>query len=157
MKKSFAKTLSGNDVGETGSHQAGICVPKKNQDLLSFFPQLDVKIKNPDCWLICEDENGDSWKLRFVYYNSKTLGVGTRNEYRITHLTSYLKKVKAKCDDQLVFTKSDNSSRYSIRLFKHTRADLTVSDGEDSSFNKCSQAERPKRRVVKLRGWQRIH
>ena len=88
MKKSFAKTLSGNDVGETGSHQAGICVPKKNQDLCSFFPQLDAKIKNPDCWLICEDENGDSWKLRFVYYDSKTLGVGTRNEYRITHLTS---------------------------------------------------------------------
>ena len=98
-----------------------------------------------------------TWKLRYIYYNFNTLGLGTRNEYRITHLTSYLKKVKAKSDDLLVFTKSDNSNRYSIRLFRHSEENLKVSEGRQATFSETPQDEKPKRRVVKLRGWQRIH
>ena len=32
------KTLSKNDTGETGGHQAGILVPKE-PDILGFFPR----------------------------------------------------------------------------------------------------------------------
>ena len=37
--KAITKTLSLNDSGETGGHQAGICVPKGG-DILRFFPDL---------------------------------------------------------------------------------------------------------------------
>ena len=37
--KAITKTLSLNDSGETGGHQAGICVPKGG-DVLIFFPDL---------------------------------------------------------------------------------------------------------------------
>ena len=157
MNKSFAKVLSPNDVGENGANQAGICVPRKNQQLLSFFPVLDIKIKNPDCLLICEDENGERWKLRYIYYNSKTLGLGTRNEYRITHLTSYFKKFNAVSGDTLVFKQLENPNRYSICLSKHSEGDLKVSAGEQSPFNKSLQDVKPHKRVIKLRGWNRIN
>lgn len=157
MKKSFAKHLSRTDVGESRTHQAGICVPKKNKELLSFFPKLDPKIKNPDCWITCVDESGESWKIRYVYYNSKPLGLGTRNEYRLTHLTTYLKKAKATSDDVLVFTQSDTSSRYSIRLFRDAKEGLKVSDNEQTYLKNNPQEEKPQKRVVKLRGWRQIH
>lgn len=157
MNKSFAKILSPNDVGENGAHQAGICVPRKNQQLLSFFPLLDTKIKNPDCWLICEDENDKSWKLRYVYYNTKTLGIGTRNEYRITHLTTYFKMFNAISGDALVFKQLENPNHYSIRLSKDSEGDLKVSAGEQSPFNISLQDVKPRRRVIKLRGWKRFH
>src|SRR5215469_7482404 len=40
------KTLSANDVGSTGAHQAGILIPK-DPKILAFFPTLDASTKNP--------------------------------------------------------------------------------------------------------------
>jgi Restriction endonuclease EcoRII, N-terminal len=46
MSDRIAKTLSANDTGENGTHQAGILVPRK-EDVLSFFPKLDPQQYNP--------------------------------------------------------------------------------------------------------------
>ena len=71
------KTLSRNDTGETGSHQAGIAIPKK-KGILSFFPDLDNKIKNPRILLNFTDSSGKLWEFSFIYYNNKYFD-GTRN------------------------------------------------------------------------------
>mgnify|MGYP001261160554 FL=1 len=152
--ESFAKVLSANDVGATGGHQAGICIPKKNNDLLKFFPRLDASLKNPDAWIFCHDENCKVWKLRYVYYNGKLHGSSTRNEYRITHLSSYLKKGNAQEDDTLVFSKTSQGKDYTIRLMKNTPATIKPNIPEPLSVAKPKGTPR---RIVKLRGWRRIH
>jgi hypothetical protein len=75
----FEKELTANDVGETGGHQAGMHIPKKQKELVEFLPGLDPKIKNPDTWLHCKDADG--------------------NEYRITHMTPYFRAVGARSGD----------------------------------------------------------
>jgi len=91
----FEKILSENDVGETGSHQAGMHVPKgTNREFIDFLPFLDPEKYNPDCFLTCCDENGFNWQFRYVFYNNKLHGQGTRNEYRLTHMTKYLRNAK---------------------------------------------------------------
>ena len=56
----ISKILSKNDVGDSGSHQAGICLPKKGE-FLTFFPELDVKQKNPGVLITFIDEEDGSW------------------------------------------------------------------------------------------------
>ena len=158
MNKSFAKTLSANDAGKTGSHQAGICIPKKNNELLDFFPYLNPKIKNPDCFLSCLDEKGELWKLRYIYYNGKSLGLNTRNEYRITCLTPYLKKNDAQEGDLLLFSKANKDNQFLISLVKDSKEELEVSSTKQSSYRTQNNHQlTQKKRVVKLRGWRRIH
>ncbi|MEO9960429.1 MAG: EcoRII N-terminal effector-binding domain-containing protein, partial [Nisaea sp.] len=115
--ESFAKVLSANDTGATGGHQAGILVPKGNPALLAFFPPLNVSVQNPDAWIEAEDDNGRVWKLRYIYYNNKLHAEnGTRNEYRLTHLTKYLREVGARVGDSLVFTATASPGRYRIAV-----------------------------------------
>ena len=94
------KTLSKNDTGETGGHQAGILVPK-DPDILGFFPQLEAKIKNPRVPLDLLDDTGREWTFMFIYYNGKFFG-GTRNEYRVTGMTAYLREFNLKAGDKVV-------------------------------------------------------
>jgi hypothetical protein len=143
MKKTFNKILSANDVGTTGGHQGGILIPKKEEELLAFLPPLDRSVKNPDAWLECRDENGKARRFRFVYYNNKLHDpAGTRNEYRITHMTGYFRDMGAREKDIFEISKSDNSSSYDIKIVsKEQLATLPT------------QAVR-----IKIRsGWQRIH
>ena len=141
-QRGFAKVLSANDVGATGSHQGGILVPKSDPELLSFFPALDPSISNPDAWIICTDDSGDEWKLRYIYYNNKFhVEDGTRNEYRLTYLTPYFKRTAARPGDQLLFTATTAPGRYLI----------TIRRNEEP-------AGKPSRTgVIALRGWRRIH
>ena len=142
-QRSFAKVLSANDVGATGSHQAGILVPKSDPGLLSFFPALDPSVLNPDAWITCTDEYGDEWKLRYVYYNNRLhSAVGTRKEYRLTCLTPYFRRTAAKPGEQLVFTATSSPSRYLI----------TIRRDENGQAPSAGQPG-----VVMLRGWRRIH
>ncbi len=83
----FRKVLSLNDTGETGSHMAGILIPKSE---LAFFPTLEVETKNPRTVLSMTDREGKNWKLSYIYYNSGLFD-GTRNEYRLTGLTKFIK------------------------------------------------------------------
>lgn len=100
------KILSANDLGLTGAHQAGIAIPK-NPNVLEFFPALDATAYNPDCWMtVATPETGDHWQLRFIYYNNKTHGEGTRNEYRLTHTTQMLRAIGASVGDLLAFRRN---------------------------------------------------
>ena len=112
MKNIVEKKLSLNDVGATGAHQAGILIPKKGA-LLDFFPFLDSKANNPRTTISFEDEYGKVWCFSFIYYNNKLRG-GTRNEYRLTGMTAYLKQVNAKENDVLIFEKIDDD--YYIKI-----------------------------------------
>ena len=110
--KEIAKVLSGNDLGLTGGHQAGVLIPKSDPEILEFFPELDKDSKNPSKILeFMRKDNGVAVKLKFVYYNSKFFG-GTRNEFRLTGLTRLLRELGAGVGDQLIM--SDEAGRYYI-------------------------------------------
>ena len=107
--KAISKILSENDVGETGAHQAGILVPKENE-ILSFFPALDSKEKNPRVLLYFEDESGSKWEFAFIYYNNKFFG-GTRNEYRLTRMTGFFGSQNVRSGDELILLKDTDGKR----------------------------------------------
>ncbi len=55
---------------------------------------------NPSAWINCRSEDGHQLKFRYIYYNNKLHApAGARNEYRITHMTGYLRDVGAKEGD----------------------------------------------------------
>lgn len=99
-QSAIEKTLSANDTGETGSHQAGLCVPKR-ADILVFFPLLDPSVKNPRAPLDVIDETGQEWTFHFIYYNNRFFG-GTRNEYRLTGMTAYFRLFNLKAGDTIL-------------------------------------------------------
>ncbi|ARB90777.1 MULTISPECIES: EcoRII N-terminal effector-binding domain-containing protein [Legionella] len=111
MIKKISKKLSANDIGITGGHQAGILVPK-DPAILGFFPKLDSTIKNPRILLVVRELHDNSrWEFNFIYYNNKFFD-GTRNEYRLTCMTKYLKAASAKVGDNLIFQLDENGSIY---------------------------------------------
>ena len=102
--QTITKTLTPNDVGETGGHQAGILVPKR-PEILAFFPSLTAKEKNPRVPLTFRDEDGvTTWRFMFIYYNNQLFG-GTRNEYRLTWMTKYLRSKNAQVGDEVVLSR----------------------------------------------------
>ena len=115
------KKLSENDLGMTGSHQAGILIPK-DKELLSFFPRLDSKQYNPRIAITFEDSSKKKWIFNFIYYNNKFYG-GTRNEYRLTGMTKYLKETLLEPGDYVVFCLEEN--KYSISHRKNNQAKVT--------------------------------
>jgi Restriction endonuclease EcoRII, N-terminal len=135
--KKITKTLSANDTGETGGHQAGMLIPKAPR-FLSFFPVLDPTVKNPRISLyFFEEDHVTKWPFEFIYYNGKFFG-GTRNEYRLTWMTQYLRAKNAKTGDRIELLLDDEGRRHISlkRLFE-------VSEDEEG--------------VLKLRGgWKLI-
>lgn len=124
-KKTFSKTLSANDVGATGTHQSGILVPKSEKELLSFLPPLDPGIKNPDAWIECVDEGGTVRRFRFVYYNNKLHDTnGTRNEYRLTYMTSYFREMGAREGETFEISRDETEEVYIIRVVRHQVASV---------------------------------
>ena len=110
-EQTISKILSANDTGETGGHQAGILIPKQ-EFILSFFPVLDASQLNPHVHLQFEDEIGRFWKLAFIYYNNRFFG-GTRNEYRLTRMTRYLREVGLVAGDEVILQR-DVTGNYSV-------------------------------------------
>lgn len=98
------KVLSKNDTGETGGHQAGILVPK-DEKILSFFPYLNKSLKNPRMEMVLNDHSNHEWHFMFIYYNNAFFG-GTRNEYRLTGMTKYIRSNNLKAGDTVVFEKN---------------------------------------------------
>lgn len=99
------KVLSPNDTGETSTHQAGWLVPKDRQ-MLSFFPRLDPTVYNPRCVIDTLDEAGEEWTFNFIYYNNRLFG-GTRNEYRLTGVTAFVRRHRLRSGDTVIFAKND--------------------------------------------------
>ena len=109
--EALTKELSRNDTGETGGHQSGILIPKKPL-ILSFFPELDSGIKNPRCFLTFVDSTFQRWRFPFIYYNNKYFG-GSRNEYRLTCMTRFIRTYNLKAGDTIIL-KRDSGGFYSI-------------------------------------------
>jgi len=134
----FEKALTKNDVGATQSHQAGFLVPKNMASFLKFLPFLDPRVLNPSCALQVVDDSGAAWSFRYVYYNNKLHSeTGTRNEYRITCTTAYMRESGAREGDKLVFTKVDNVYRISVVRSLHAP----------------NQIESNR---IRLKGWQQV-
>lgn len=116
MERMIAKVLSANDTGETGGHQAGILVPKE-EGVLSFFPTLDASVPNPRCHLRFLDPGGTYWEFAFIYYNNRLFG-GTRNEYRLTHMTKFIRQAGLVQGDELVLAREGSNYRIDYRRRK---------------------------------------
>lgn len=137
----FEKVLTANDTGESGSHQAGIHIPKTNQELVEFLPVLDPNVRNPDSWLTLKDPQGREWKIRYIYYNNSLHDKrGTRDEYRLTHIRGFLREHGALKGDALRLSKDETGS-YLASVIK------SVAQNEEPGA--------PKR--IKLSGWRRVH
>lgn len=106
----ISKILSANDTGETGGHQAGILVPKDPR-ILGFFPVLPKDVKNPRLHLFFQDETDNQWEFAFIYYNGKLFG-GTRNEYRLTRMTPYMRQSGLNAGDELILQRNDTGVRF---------------------------------------------
>ena len=113
MTDRIAKILSANDTGETGGHQAGILVPRE-PDVLAFFPKLDARSYNPRCHLMFLDDGGTFWEFAFIYYNNKFFD-GTRNEYRLTRMTRYIREAGLVVGDEVILAREGELYRVSHR------------------------------------------
>jgi hypothetical protein len=107
----ITKDLSRNDTGETGGHQAGMLVPR-DPEILSFFPKLDPKEFNPRHQLTFRDHLGTKWTFSFIYYNNKFFG-GTRNEYRLTCMTPFMRAHNLRAGDRLTLSR-DEENRFHV-------------------------------------------
>jgi hypothetical protein len=102
------KVLSANDLGATGSHQAGIHIPKSVRE---FFPPLDETLHNPDLWIEFLLADGGIQSGRFIYYNNKlTTDSGTRDEYRLTRVVPALRMMGAGVGDTIEFVLVDENT-----------------------------------------------
>ena len=136
------KKLSPTDTGENGCHQAGILIQKEDR-ILNFFPSLDKKIKNPRKSINFKDDSGKVWNFNFIYYNSKFFS-GTRNEYRLTGTTGYMKQNNLKSGNTIFLTrKSDGLYFISCKKIIEPSENLK----EDSKVLKCGN----KWRVVSIK------
>jgi hypothetical protein len=117
----IVKVLSANDTGETGGHQAGILVPK-DPALLSFFPKLDASLYNPRVHLSFVDDGGTFWEFAFIYYNN-ALFDGTRNEYRLTRMTKYIRQAGLAVGDEVILSR--NGDHYRVSHSRRQQAQVT--------------------------------
>jgi hypothetical protein len=141
QKTSYEKTLSSNDTGKTGTHQAGILIPKSETGLLELFPRLDPSHYNPSAHVTVRGPDGERYQLRFIYYNNKLHNKGTRNEYRLTCLTEFLRNQRSKPGDTFRITKDENGC-LSMEVVKHQPTESTET------------GELPT--VIQLRGWSKL-
>ena len=108
------KTLSPNDTGDTRSHQAGILVPKV---LVHFFPALNESASNPRANVKLQSEKGVIGTCTYIHYNNKVVSDGTRDEYRITRIRSFLIECGARTGDTIEF-KRVGDSHYFVTIVK---------------------------------------
>jgi hypothetical protein len=132
VTKSIAKQLSMNDSGETGGHQAGMLIPKR-EEILSFFPKLDSSQKNPRAAMYFTDKSGKIWRMNFIYYNNRFFG-GTRNEYRLTGMTAYFRESNLKAEDEVILTRSNNQLSIDYKKKNILTIREVITDGQKKSI-----------------------
>ena len=112
MIRKIYKALSKNVLELTGSHRDGILVPKElARD--DFFPYLDPSLPNPRTKIKLKSSNSLE-EFTYVYYNSKKLGTGTRDEYRITGLNKFYREYGCQPGDRICFVHNDSDNVYEI-------------------------------------------
>ncbi len=152
MTLRFVKVLSANDVGATGAHMAGIAIPKGNHGLINFLPELDSSIKNPSVRIEADTDSGEVITLRYVYYNNKIHDpAGTRDEYRITHLTGFLRLANASEGDTFEISRPSPTGRYRIRVIPKTGA------VENPPEKKSPDADNGPVRIRLSSAWRQVH
>ncbi|MCY4260834.1 MAG: restriction endonuclease [Rhodobacteraceae bacterium] len=127
MELTISKVLSANDSGETGGHQAGLLIPKK-ECILSFFPALNESELNPRAHLHFEDDAGQYWEFAFIYYNNRLFG-GTRNEYRLTRMTRYIRELGLVTGDEVLMNR-DSGGNYSISYRRSSAQPVSMNEAE---------------------------
>ncbi len=123
--QTISKVLSANDSGETGGHQAGLLIPKKKR-ILSFFPVLDSSRINPRSHLQFEDDARRFWEFAFIHYNNRFFG-GTRNEYRLTRMTRYIREAGLVTGDEVVMHRDDGGN-YSVSFKRLNQQPVSVNE-----------------------------
>lgn len=123
-EQTITKVLSANDTGETGGHQAGLLIPREKR-ILSFFPKLDEAQLNPRAHLRFEDQCGNFWEFAFIYYNNRFFG-GTRNEYRLTRMTKYIRESGLMTGDEVEMHRYSTGS-YSISYRRANEPSISLS------------------------------
>lgn len=123
----ITKVLSSNDIGTTKSHQAGILIPKSVSNF-TYFPILNQNILNPrEVIDFIDYESERKYKFNYIFYNNKIIASGTRREYRLTGIRSYLIDMNAKFGDELVFGYMGNPQMRTITLNKVAKQPKKVS------------------------------
>ena len=89
----------------------------RDPEILSFFPRLDPKEYNPRHQLVFRDPLGTKWSFSFIYYNNRFFG-GTRNEYRLTCMTPFMRAHNLRAGDRLTLSR-DEENRFHIRYARH--------------------------------------
>ena len=138
LKLIMFKTLSRNDTGETKSHQSGISIPKIVAKT-DIFPPLGIETLNPRTTLEFYDEDGEQYKFEYIYYNDQFHGKESsksHNEFRLTRVIDFLRKVKAQSGDQVWFGLDDRGNRR-IGLVKQS------DDTQVEQINKITQPIKP--------------
>ena len=74
-----------------------------------------------------ESQDGSFWDFNYIYYNNKLRG-GTRNEYRLTGMTRYLKTNNLKPNDILIIEEINGD--YFIGYKRDTDSTVTSSEGK---------------------------
>lgn len=68
---------------------------------------LDRAERNPRAHLTFLDDNGAPWELAFIYYNNGLTG-GTRNEYRLTRLTRFIREAGLEPGDEIRLSRTED-------------------------------------------------
>ena len=113
------KILSANDLGLTGTHQSGLLIPKK---LISgnLFPSLSKSELNPRMRLKFITLDDDKvFYANYIYYNNRHFS-GTRDEYRLTGISGFLRENGLKEEDKIKISKQGLGT-YSICVIKEVR------------------------------------
>jgi hypothetical protein len=129
----IAKQLTANDLGLTGGHQAGIHVPK-DSPLVSLIEEDSRGEENPRVTLnLFDEQTGFTCSSTLIYYNNSRRG-GTRDEYRITGTTTFLKLIGAEMGDELVL-KVDDAETLLVSLVKRSILESKDNDDEPIKLN----------------------
>jgi hypothetical protein len=90
-------------------------------------------------WLDAADDDGAIWRFRYIYYNNRLHDPsGTRDEYRITHMTRFLRSAGASAGDTLVVRGQPRSGDLRISVRPSGPVEIVPSR-------------------IQLKGWRRVH
>ena len=132
----FVKKLSATDASESATHQGGLLIPHgaaRAQN--SVFPALDPLRLNPETRLtVLSGTDGSSHELRYIYYNSKLHGTGTRNEYRLLWMAPLLSTLGGASAGDTFTLELDDRGSLVAHVLKPSTAWLLIASGDDRQY-----------------------
>lgn len=124
----ITKLLSANDCG-IKNHQSGILIPRNPSHILEFFPKLAEETLNPRLVLIFQDSRTkELLHLNFIHYNNKFFGK-TRNEYRLTGISKFLRTNGARPGDLLHIIDYNGKFLLELEKTQHQTNKIRLSEG----------------------------